>query len=290
MAEDAFCDFTPDLDPSLLSQMSSYASRHNEENENFAGGSAGRKPSGGPGFYMDQYAANMEGVAVPMMNMSTDHDTEGMALSTTTTAAAGLYEPHNSNYAMKPEKGLPPTPPGSPQNHKNMTSHVQHGPMTMSVAAMVAASQQHLLAKPVPMRRLSDKGINQTRSSNLNYTNPVDTFLTESMLGQAAVAAAGSSPTLARALAAVQQTQKRPRSEKKAFPSEQKDSKYFERRKRNNLAAKKSRDARKSREDEISIRASFLEKENAILRAQVATLREEANSLKQLLLQKRSKH
>lgn len=105
-----------------------------------------------------------------------------------------------------------------------------------------------------------------------------------------AVAAAGSSPTLARALAAVQQTQKRPRSEKKAFPLEQKDGKYFERRKRNNMAAKKSRDARKSREDEIAIRASFLEKENAILRAQVATLREEANSLKQLLLQKRSKH
>jgi len=97
-------------------------------------------------------------------------------------------------------------------------------------------------------------------------------------------------PTLARALAAVQQNSKRPRSEKKAIPDEQKDGKYFERRKRNNNAAKKSRDARKAREDEIAIRASFLEKENAILRAQVATLREEANSLRQLLLQKRARH
>ena len=105
----------------------------------------------------------------------------------------------------------------------------------------------------------------------------------------AAAAASASSPTLARALAAVQQTQKRPRSEKKPIPTDQKDTKYFERRKRNNLAAKKSRDARKAREDEIAIRASFLEKENAILRAQVGTLREEANSLKQLLLQKRSR-
>ncbi|VDI39071.1 albumin D box-binding protein [Mytilus galloprovincialis] len=87
----------------------------------------------------------------------------------------------------------------------------------------------------------------------------------------------------------VQQTQKRPRSEKKAIPDEQKDGKYFERRKRNNNAAKKSRDARKSREDEIAIRASFLEKENAILRAQVGTLREEASSLKHLLLQKRGR-
>lgn len=102
-------------------------------------------------------------------------------------------------------------------------------------------------------------------------------------------AAASASPTLARALAAVQQTQKRPRSEKKPIPTDQKDSKYFERRKRNNMAAKKSRDARKSREDEIAIRASFLEKENAILRAQVATLREEASSLKHLLLQKKGR-
>jgi hypothetical protein len=93
---------------------------------------------------------------------------------------------------------------------------------------------------------------------------------------------------LARALAACSQGQKRPRSEKKAIPDDLKDDKYYERRKRNNNAAKKSRDARKSREDEIAIRASFLEKENAILRAQVTTLREEANSLRQMLLQKRA--
>lgn len=83
-------------------------------------------------------------------------------------------------------------------------------------------------------------------------------------------------------------SQQRPRSEKKPIPDELKDSKYYERRKRNNVAAKKSRDSRKAREDEIAIRASFLEKENAILRAQVATLRDEANSLRQLLLSKRN--
>lgn len=100
---------------------------------------------------------------------------------------------------------------------------------------------------------------------------------------------AAPNPALARALASVQHSQKRPRSEKKPIPNESKDDKYFERRKRNNCAAKKSRDARKSREDEIAIRASYLEKENAVLRAQVATLREEANTLRQMLLQKRSR-
>ncbi len=62
---------------------------------------------------------------------------------------------------------------------------------------------------------------------------------------------------------------RRSRSEKKAIPDSAKDIKYFERRKRNNLAAKKSRDQRKVREDTVSRRASALEKENAVLRAQV---------------------
>lgn len=46
---------------------------------------------------------------------------------------------------------------------------------------------------------------------------------------------------------------RRQRSEKRPIPDEQKNEKYFERRKRNNEAAKKSRDARKMREDRVSI-------------------------------------
>lgn len=47
---------------------------------------------------------------------------------------------------------------------------------------------------------------------------------------------------------------KRHRGEKKPIPEDQKDEKYFERRKRNNHAAKKSRDARKIREDQVRIK------------------------------------
>ncbi len=46
---------------------------------------------------------------------------------------------------------------------------------------------------------------------------------------------------------------RRQRGEKRPIPNEQKDEKYFERRKRNNEAAKKSRDARKIREDRVSL-------------------------------------
>lgn len=45
---------------------------------------------------------------------------------------------------------------------------------------------------------------------------------------------------------------KRQRGEKKPIPDAQKDDKYFERRRRNNQAAKKSRDARKIREDQVN--------------------------------------
>jgi hypothetical protein len=70
-------------------------------------------------------------------------------------------------------------------------------------------------------------------------------------------------------LALAKAVPRRPRGEKKPIPEDLKDNKYFERRKRNNLAAKKSRDQRKIREDQICQRATMLEKENAVLRAQV---------------------
>ncbi|KAM7342366.1 uncharacterized protein ACRADG_009819 isoform 2-T2 [Cochliomyia hominivorax] len=76
---------------------------------------------------------------------------------------------------------------------------------------------------------------------------------------------------------------RRPRGEKRPIPEEQKDNKYYERRKRNNEAAKKSRDARKIREDRIAFRAAFLEQENSLLRAQVMALRDELQTMRQII-------
>ncbi|EEB15307.1 Thyrotroph embryonic factor, putative [Pediculus humanus corporis] len=77
---------------------------------------------------------------------------------------------------------------------------------------------------------------------------------------------------------------RRPRGEKKPIPDDQKDDRYYERRKRNNQAAKKSRDARKFREDQIALRATLLEHENAVLRAQILTLREETRNLREKII------
>ena len=59
------------------------------------------------------------------------------------------------------------------------------------------------------------------------------------------------------------------------LPDEQKDDAYWERRRKNNEAAKRSRDARRAKEDEIAIRAAFLENENIKLRLRIAQLESE---------------
>lgn len=62
------------------------------------------------------------------------------------------------------------------------------------------------------------------------------------------------------------------KSKKQFVPDEMKDEKYWARRRKNNLAAKRSRDARRIKENQIAIRAAYLEKENSKLREQLEKL------------------
>ncbi|KAK9504445.1 hypothetical protein O3M35_010773 [Rhynocoris fuscipes] len=68
-----------------------------------------------------------------------------------------------------------------------------------------------------------------------------------------------------------------------ADSADDKDAAYWERRRRNNEAAKRSRDARRAKEDEIAIRAAFLEQENLKLKYQIAALTDETAKLRCLL-------
>ncbi len=45
------------------------------------------------------------------------------------------------------------------------------------------------------------------------------------------------------------------------MPEDLKDDKYWARRRKNNMAAKRSRDARRVKENQIAMRAAFLENE-----------------------------
>ncbi|XP_040291487.1 hepatic leukemia factor isoform X2 [Bufo bufo] len=73
-------------------------------------------------------------------------------------------------------------------------------------------------------------------------------------------------------------------------PEDLKDEKYWARRKKNNMAAKRSRDARRLKENQIAIRASFLEKENSALRLEVADLRKELGKCKNILAKYEAHH
>ncbi|CAG9762407.1 unnamed protein product [Ceutorhynchus assimilis] len=62
------------------------------------------------------------------------------------------------------------------------------------------------------------------------------------------------------------------------------DEEYLEKRRKNNQAAKRSRDARRNKQDEIAIRASFLEQENIMLKYKVKSEIEDLERLRQMEL------
>ncbi|CAG6015247.1 D site albumin promoter binding protein b isoform 2-T3 [Menidia menidia] len=66
-------------------------------------------------------------------------------------------------------------------------------------------------------------------------------------------------------------------------PEDLKDEKYWTRRHKNNEAAKRSRDARRLKENQISVRAAYLERENAALRQEVAEMRKELGRCRNIL-------
>ena len=70
----------------------------------------------------------------------------------------------------------------------------------------------------------------------------------------------------------------------------EKTEQYWDRRKKNNVSAKKSRDARRQREAFTNQRSAMLETENLRLRAELATLRDENTRLKQELSSLKSAH
>ena len=74
------------------------------------------------------------------------------------------------------------------------------------------------------------------------------------------------------------------------FTRPEQDDKYWARRRKNNMAAKRSRDARRLKENQIAIRASFLEKENSALRQEVADLRKELGKCKNILAKYEARH
>merc|ERR1712109_351495 len=80
------------------------------------------------------------------------------------------------------------------------------------------------------------------------------------------------------------------RKRKKSFvPQDSKDDKYWEKREKNNVAARRSREARRLKENQIALRTAYLEKENNGLKAELEATKAENMELmaeKQMLIEK----
>jgi len=73
------------------------------------------------------------------------------------------------------------------------------------------------------------------------------------------------------------------KSRKQFVPDDAKDAKYWVRRRKNNMAAKRSRDARRMKENQIAMRACYLEKENHFVRQELERVQKENTMLKEQL-------
>ena len=72
-------------------------------------------------------------------------------------------------------------------------------------------------------------------------------------------------------------------------PTDAKDERYWEKREKNNVAARRSREARRLKENQIALRTAFLEKENSVLRTQLDEAKAENIELaaeKEILMEK----
>lgn len=73
------------------------------------------------------------------------------------------------------------------------------------------------------------------------------------------------------------------RKKRLPVPDEKKDDKYWERRKRNNQAAKRSRDMKRKKTEDELVRAQDAIQENTKLKQEIEVLKAEINSLRRLL-------
>ena len=88
-----------------------------------------------------------------------------------------------------------------------------------------------------------------------------------------------SNPTQSASSSPVMPPKKRPI----AIPEKLKDSQYWEKRKKNNESARRSRESRRIKEDQIAMRVVYLEQENLQLRTEVSLLKSEIEKLRCML-------
>ena len=257
--------------PSLSPEPSDHASRspaHSPDLEGSMSTPGSVKTPPGMPFLPSQFPANLAQLAGAMSAMAAGN---GFDISSTTPESPKDRSPGGPNrpFKMYPFEGMSPA-------------------MYTQLAAAAAASGTASLSPFAPQTAMPFSLFD----SGISLTSPIGQYL-QSRKRRAEARVQSTLPPMSMEEA------KRPKMEStspipnltdnsvsnSSSPSaeERKDDAYWERRRKNNEAAKRSRDARRAKEEEIALRAAFLEQENLKLRAQVAILKNETAKLHYML-------
>ncbi|XP_067646378.1 AAC-rich mRNA clone AAC11 protein isoform X2 [Eurosta solidaginis] len=166
-------------------------------------------------------------------------------------------------------------PDGLPGTHLGHSSGLGHRSDSLGHAAGLGLSLGHITTK----RERSPSPSDCISPETLNPPSPA-----ESLFASSAFSFASSRDFDPRTRAfSDEELKPQPmikKSRKQFVPDELKDDKYWARRRKNNIAAKRSRDARRQKENQIAMRARYLEKENATLHQEVEQLKQENMDLR----------
>ncbi|XP_073512350.1 D site-binding protein [Phyllobates terribilis] len=205
------------------------------------------------------------------------------------------------------ENGLPSSPPHQPFSPANLTPPPSNQSVVdLSRPASCASSSTSACSSPVQSMMGSefdhpnDKEGQMTPSSR-ESPSPVDPETVEVMMNfdpdpaDLALSSVPGHETFDPRKHRFSEEELKPqpimkKARKIQVPDEQKDEKYWNRRYKNNEAAKRSRDARRLKENQITVRAAFLEKENSVLRQEVAKIRQELSRYRNILSKYESQH
>lgn len=149
----------------------------------------------------------------------------------------------------------------APTYHGHMSSHP---PTTRCSPVDVKPAVHHSSSN-------SNSPINMSSPNSSNSSNPTDS-------GNMAKTLANNDNLYSNSNMSIP-LKKRPLS----VPENQKDISYWDKRKKNNDSAKRSREARRTKEEQIAMRVVYLEQENLQLRTEVSLLRSEIEKLRCML-------
>lgn len=160
--------------------------------------------------------------------------------------------------------------PGPAHSH----SHPQSTPLSIPRSHSMSMMDMPLpTSSPIPSENLvkTESDIPPLETSNHSHSSPSSSTGTP------------STPLDLASPDADDDNRMPPKKRQHTVPETQKDELYWEKRKKNNDSARRSREARRLKEEQIALRVVFLEQENLQLRTEVSLLKSEIEKLRCML-------